>query len=554
MKSYRHLVFPQSVRRLKRPSSLDNVLPFGCLPLLYVLIATLGLLLMCTSTVLLSRERLNELARVSLVPPPSPVGKVEPSPGPLPLPPAPAALALRPVVVPTFTPAPVPTPSAWPSPTPAATKGMALRRTVYAVVRYAGAPGPGAIRSEEVAARWRQPADQAPGPLYVTEDARVALADIFRSEPHLNAPVYRVNRPQMIEALVQDPNAWGVIAVDRLLPVLYPMEVDGFDVLDPTMKLNPYKFTWHDTVENAAEWTNHDRSRFAVIILTGASRLTGPWALTLASPRAARDTLRAVRSQWQWDNVPSLFHTQLEVPVTAGCDPTPTAAACTGKEQATNLKYAGVDLVSLSGPGMGRYGSGGALYTRNVLRQQGVVTLGVVDSLADPGMVYVWSVRGYRIAMLNLALGSEEEGAWAGPDTPGTVAYRRGASEALVTSLARQFDAVVVLVRWQEAAQVKPTPEQNVAFWELIKAGASAVVGVQPGTSQRLLFPSDRVLAFGLGSFWQGTSQHALALELVFYDGHLIGARPHVLQWAETHWQLASPEVRRVIVQRLLKP
>ena len=432
---------------------------------------------------------------------------------------------------------PTPTPTFTPAPAPPTPKAEAIVYTVYAIVRYVGHPGPDNILVRDVEARWRLPASASPGALYLTNDAWDALDDYFTSPPGDQADVYTVNNAEeMVQKLRKDPSGWGVIAFDQLVPALYPMKVDGKDILNPhlTLKqLDDYPFTHHRIEKNTWPHSNHEPSKFGVIWTTGASTLTGPWA---QDPDLVVKGLKKLRSLFEGGN---WVHTQLDVPVFERCDPQRKEPLCTSPEMLDVLAQGRFNLVSIASPRVARFGTGGALVTAHMLNARGMQAIGL-GRLTPDTLGLDWQVGGRTITLVSLGVPQKAEEQWATSSVPGLLPYDPQNDRALLdalAALARQRDSVVVFLRWAESRDLEKEAQVQ-AFQRLRDAGADVVIGVQPGVIQRLNYGTSGLTAYGLGSFLEGERNQTLALRLIFYDGRLIAAQPVFLKRTGRSWSM----------------
>ncbi len=447
-----------------------------------------------------------------------------------------------------LTPTPTPTPTVTPSPTPLPIREKALVRDVYAVVRYVTAPDPGEITREDVRRRWFQ-GDQPP--LYVTQAAYEGLLKIFFAPPAREARVYVVPSAQaLIPPLRRHPDAWGILPFDRLLPLLVPLPFEGLDLLDPTLSremLDDYYLSRSRIVKHTWPHSNREPDRFHVMWVGGATTLKGPWEEAFASRERAEGSVAALRPIWRTS---SWVHVQWDVPLKPTCassDP-----ACARPERAQRLAELGVNGAGVASPFLARAGRGAALYTQNTLREKGIRAFGV-GRLLSTEVAYTWTVAGHRIALVSASVPSGP-GQWATREEPGPLPLDPQQVEDwvwLVERLAQAHDAVILFVRWRPTYDV-PGPQMRGVFDMLHGAGATAVIGVQPGHPQPIAFDSTGIRAYGLGSFLVGQEPRALALRLYFYDGRLINVRPDVLVREKEAWRPAPPsqgDVLRTLIE-----
>ncbi len=456
---------------------------------------------------------------------------------------------VAPIPVPTFT----PTPTGTPAPLPRSSRPEAIVYTAYAVVRHVVHAEPDNILVKDVEARWKQPASRSPGPLYLTQDAREALTAYFHSPPRPGAAVYAVSGAvDLARRLRADKSAWGVIAFDRLIPALYPMKVDGKDILRPDLTLrdlDDYPFTRHHIVANTWPHSNHERDRFGILWVTGATSLTGLWQQADETKiRAGLETLQRRFRGSTW------VHTQMDAPVLSRCPTASKAETCVSPRRIKLLHQLGVNLVSLAGPNMARFGTGGALFSVQALEKEGIRPLGV-GRVTPEDIGFTWSVGRGRVALISLGVPDNSSGPWATPSREGVLAYFPGKDRAILDTLAkvtRHNKSVVVFMRWHQVRDLAGK-EQVRAFERLRRNGATVVIGVQPGVVQRLNYSTDGLVAYGLGSFLHDASTLSVALRLVLYDGRLIAAQPFFLQRDGLAWHVIRGEEADLLWSRFVR-
>ena len=455
---------------------------------------------------------------------------------------------LRPQLPPTPTPTLTPTPT--PTPTPVPTLPKAIVRDVYAVVHYVTAPAPAEISREEIKQRWFKPNQP---PLYVTADAYDGLVAILFEPPAEHANVHIVPSPEALVAALRDhPDGWGIVPFHELLPPLVPIPLEGIDLLDPRLspkQLDDYYLSRSRIEKNTRPHSNRDPEHLAVFWVTGNSTFQGKWA------RVAQDEKemwRAFAPLYSLFSGKTWVHIHLDVPLNPGCkgmegDP------CAPTEVVSLLRKQGVDSVSLASPWMAMAGRGAALYTLKQVREAGMVGFGV-GRLHSEEIKYTWEARGARIAWVNVSVQENPGAQWATEKEPGPLPLDPEHPDEwiwAIRTLRQTHDAVVLLIRWYQVEDVPP-PELERIFDLFHAAGATAVIGVQPGFPQPIVYDAGGIRAYGLGDFFHGHPSKSLTLQLYFYDGRLIAVRPYLLIPEGTQWHVARGREREPL-QKLLR-
>ncbi len=459
-----------------------------------------------------------------------------------------AALRGSPLPTPTWTPTITPTPT--PTSTPLPIREKAIVQDVYAVVRYITAPDVGEITREDVRRRWFQPAQP---PLYVTQDAYEGLTKIFFAPPGTRANVHVVSSAQALAASLRaHPEAWGILPFDQLIPLLVPLRFEGVDLLDPTLShkdLNDYFLSRSRIVLHTWPHSNRDPEQFHVMWVGGSTTLKGSWTKFFASAQMAAQAVKPLHEFWQRSD---RVHVHLDVPLKPSCADEDTT--CVKPEVFHWLVTEGVNQVDLASPYVAQAGRGAALYTRKELEHQGVHAFGV-GRLRLPDVAYTWTPSGHRIALIGAGV-PDGVGQWATPQEPGPIPLYPDRTEEwvwMLERLARGNDTVILFLRWKPVYDVIG-PRLRWVFDALHRAGANAVIGVQPGRPQPVAFDEEGIRAYGLGSFLSHREPRALALRLYFYQGRLIGVRPDLLIREENRWRRARGAEQDVLRQFIEAP
>ena len=171
----------------------------------------------------------------------------------------------------------------------------------------------------------------------------------------------------------------------------------------------------------------------------------------------------------------------------------------------TQLKSAGVDVVTLANNHGLDYGRDGLLDTLAASAATGLPVVGIGLDEDQAYAPHVIEVRGQRIAVLGATqvLDGSLEAAWtAGPGTPGLASAKREARLVEEVARAREVaDTVVVYLHWGRELDPCPQPQQQVLARQLVAAGADVVVGSHAHVLLGGGWLDGAYVDYGLGNF-----------------------------------------------------
>ena len=171
----------------------------------------------------------------------------------------------------------------------------------------------------------------------------------------------------------------------------------------------------------------------------------------------------------------------------------------------TQLKNAGVDVVTVANNHGVDYGRDGLLDTLAASAATGLPVVGIGLDEDQAYAPHVIEVRGQRIAVLGATqvLDGNLEAAWtAGPGTPGLASAKREARLVEEVARARKVaDTVVVYLHWGRELDPCPLPRQQVLARQLVAAGADVVLGSHAHVLLGGGWLDGAYVDYGLGNF-----------------------------------------------------
>lgn len=429
---------------------------------------------------------------------------------------------------------------------PAAT----LARRVYVVVAPFATVTDG-ISLAEVQARWRGEGD---APLLAGEDAALALTPLF-GEPAAVLPV-----AGMLDALVAQPDALGVLPFDRLDPLYKVIAVAGHNPLSNRFDAQTYPLTVDLTLAGPeAELlrplltgilppTNRDAGRLTQLIMTGVTAMSRGTAEKMEQKGyvypalVISDTLAAA----------DITHVSNEAPFIQGCRVNNTymnLVLCSDYPYWAALEAIGADIVGLSGNHVNDFGRAGARESIAFYRERGIPIYGSGLNTDEACAPLLWEDHGNRFAFI-AALAWWPDTAWAAADQPGACYFYDHYDRILadIRRLSAEVDIVAVELQYHETYNPWPIPDQVAEFRDLRAAGADIVTGVQSHVPQALEPGAENVIVYGLGNLFFDQMQSwetrtGLIARHTIYQGRLLSTEilTTVLEdFAQPRWATAD--------------
>jgi poly-gamma-glutamate synthesis protein (capsule biosynthesis protein) len=168
------------------------------------------------------------------------------------------------------------------------------------------------------------------------------------------------------------------------------------------------------------------------------------------------------------------------------------------------LKAAGVSIVNLANNHTFDYGDRAVEETLEHLDRAGIRHVGAGLNRESARRPVIAHVRGKRVAFLGYYGG--EEAPVAGRFTPGVALRDLGwiSDDIRLARTRDSADYVIVNLHWGEEDAESPSADQVRFARDLIRAGATAIVGHHPHSLQRIERYANGVIAYSLGNFLFG--------------------------------------------------
>jgi poly-gamma-glutamate synthesis protein (capsule biosynthesis protein) len=171
------------------------------------------------------------------------------------------------------------------------------------------------------------------------------------------------------------------------------------------------------------------------------------------------------------------------------------------------LRHAGIDVVTMANNHGLDYGPVGLADTLSAIRSTGFPTVGIGRDEAQAYRPYVTTIKGTRIAIVaatdvidsNLMSTWTASGSHAG--LASAIGSSRGRLETEVRRARRNDDVVVVYLHWGTETVDCATAEQESLSAELLRAGATVVVGSHAHVQLGGGWQGRRFVDYGLGNF-----------------------------------------------------
>lgn len=137
------------------------------------------------------------------------------------------------------------------------------------------------------------------------------------------------------------------------------------------------------------------------------------------------------------------------------------------------LKFAGVNVVAMANNHIKDFGSEGLLETITRCKANGIETIGVGSNLTEARKPFVTSIKGLRIAILNL---TENEWSNTNGDEPGANPLDIIKNFDDIREAKKNNDAVIIVFHGGNEFYELPSPRLKETFRFFVDAGASAVI------------------------------------------------------------------------------
>lgn len=166
------------------------------------------------------------------------------------------------------------------------------------------------------------------------------------------------------------------------------------------------------------------------------------------------------------------------------------------------MKGAGVEVANLANNHSGDYGPAALLDTRANVLAAGLAPVGVGRDDAEAEAPAIFTVKGWKVAVLGFG-GVIPDPSWvAGPGRPGMA--DGDTTERMVAAVKRakaQADLVIVAIHWGVELDTTPRPDDVERARAMIDAGADVIFGHHSHRLNPLETIAGKPVAWGLGNF-----------------------------------------------------
>ncbi|HEX7597921.1 MAG TPA: CapA family protein [Polyangia bacterium] len=235
----------------------------------------------------------------------------------------------------------------------------------------------------------------------------------------------------------------------------------------------------------------------AITVVAGGDLLFDRGVRRWSEKNGVRNLLTGLRPQFR---AADLALANLECPLTVRLSPMPKQYVfrC-DPAVAKDLRWAGLDAVSLANNHSIDQGRDGLLDTIQELEAAGVVALGAGGSQPAARRHHVMKIGEFRVALLGY-VAIPIEGVVFLEDRPGPAQLQE---ESIVSDLAgarADADLVIVNVHWGSEFRPQPSPEQQRVGHLFIDGGATMVIGHHPHVLQPIERYKGGLIAYSLGN------------------------------------------------------
>lgn len=223
------------------------------------------------------------------------------------------------------------------------------------------------------------------------------------------------------------------------------------------------------------------------------------------------------------------------------------------------LKFAGIDIVSISGNHMGDAGVEGLKETMKILTENAIQYTGAGNDRNQACAPIIYDLGNFKIGFLafNSVHGSI---AAAGPNSFGISWLDDKVYLAdLLKKTKDRVDFLIVMPNWGQEYVAVPDKQQEGWAKFFIEHGADLVAGDQAHWLQRTAFYRNKFISYGLGNLvfdqlWSSDTREGVIERFFFYNGQLLAVDLIPLYLPETHGikPVHDPEIVFSIFNKLL--
>ena len=218
---------------------------------------------------------------------------------------------------------------------------------------------------------------------------------------------------------------------------------------------------------------------------------------------------------WAWSGIDGLFLVDDLTIVNLECTPSdlgvPEPKAFNfrcAQEALPIMRLNGVEVANLANNHAGDYGPEALVDGRANLIRAGVAPVGAGANSAEAYAPALFSINGWRVAVVGFGGVVPHAGWLAGEDSPGMANGDDAELMAAAVAAAKEVaDIVIVTVHWGYELETTPRADDIERAEAMIAAGADAIFGHHPHRLQPFEVFQGKPVAWSLGNFvWQANS------------------------------------------------
>ncbi|MBN2100637.1 CapA family protein [Candidatus Dojkabacteria bacterium] len=271
---------------------------------------------------------------------------------------------------------------------------------------------------------------------------------------------------------------------------------------------------------------NYDSEKVTSVVLTGTS-VMGARGL-YQKIVATGDNLYPVREVASILEQADIAHVSNEASFTENCvQYQGTLVFCGTVGSFEAFKYAGIDVIGLTGNHILDYGSENFIKTLDMYDGAGIKYFGGGRNETEAFTPAVIEINGLKFAFLGFnAIPPADY--YATSTTPGSAEMNKTKMVSAITSAKEKADFVFVDMQWGAEYQHEPIGYQYEYGRAAIDAGADIVTGVHPHWVQPVEYYNNGLVFYSLGNFlfdqmWSQETREGVMVRHYFYEDRYVG-------------------------------
>jgi hypothetical protein len=422
---------------------------------------------------------------------------------------------------------------------PGTSNNLPVSQWIYALV----APFPtivDGVSLADIKLAWQGKDTSEFGSAPLMMSASTEAAFIARWDQPDPAHIQIVDPAELLDQAWAKQPSWALVPFENLEPRWKVLSVDGMSPVEKAFNPDSYALTMQFGLTASPEFqnllaspelsllpaTNRDPDKLTVLVLTGTTALVRGTAEKMEEKGI---TYPAQEIQ-DWLRDADIAHVSNEVSFDPACPPAVPLRSemrfCSSPAYFDLLKFAGIDIVELTGNHLVDWGIEPLLYTLNLYRQNNLPFYGGGYNLDQSRQPLKIENHGNKLAFIGCNMYGPSND-WATDTQPGAAPC--GDLDWMEASIAQvKSEGYLPIVTFQhfEVNDYKPQSAQRVDFQRIARAGAVIVSGSQAHFPQAMTFINGNFVHYGLGNLFfdqmmPGNRDEFLDRH-IFYDGHYI--------------------------------